>query len=39
MDPITNEILKIGIGETAKLIFNKILSKNWLMNIRREEAC
>lgn len=30
MDPITNEILKIGIGETAKLIFNKILSKNWI---------
>lgn len=30
MDPITNEILKIGIGEAAKLIFSKILSKNWI---------
>lgn len=30
MDPITTEVLKIGIGETAKLIFSKILSKKWI---------
>lgn len=30
MDPITTEILKIGIGETAKLIFKSILAKNWI---------
>lgn len=30
MDPMTTEILKIGIGETAKVIFKSILSKNWI---------
>lgn len=30
MDPITTEILKIGIGETAKLIFKSVLEKKWL---------
>lgn len=30
MDPITAEILRIGISESAKLIFQKVLSKNWL---------
>nr|WP_242567481.1 hypothetical protein [Cronobacter sakazakii] len=34
MDPITHEILKIGISETAKLIFTKILSKNWIDEYR-----
>ncbi|HCQ2775631.1 TPA: hypothetical protein OHO76_003744, partial [Escherichia coli] len=30
MDPITAEILRIGISESAKLIFQKVLSKNWM---------
>jgi len=34
MDPITNEILKIGIGETAKIIFKSILTKNWIEDLK-----
>jgi hypothetical protein len=30
MDPIAAEILRIGVSETAKVVFNKVLSKNWL---------
>lgn len=30
MDQITSEILKIGIGEAAKVIFKSILSKSWI---------
>ncbi len=35
MDPIAAEILRIGISETAKAIFNRILSKNWLGEFKK----
>ncbi|HEJ7985068.1 TPA: NACHT domain-containing protein [Serratia marcescens] len=35
MDPIAAEILKVGISETATVIFKKILSKNWIEEYKK----
>ncbi|EPY9204453.1 NACHT domain-containing protein [Morganella morganii] len=35
MDAITSEILRIGISESAKFIFQKVLSRNWIDEYKR----
>jgi len=35
MDAITAEIVRIGISESAKAIFQKILSKNWINEYKK----
>ncbi|MBA0203911.1 NACHT domain-containing protein [Pectobacterium aroidearum] len=38
MDPITAEILKIGISETATVVFKNILSKNWIDEYKKGKS-
>jgi len=38
MDAITAEIVRIGINESAKVIFQKILTKNWINEYKKGKS-